>query len=179
MPAAYPSLADLDYCSYIDAEGQLPHQFEGQIGVYAIFAEAKTVAYIGYSRDVSLSLRQHLVRQPQSCFWVKVYTVDKPDRTLLDSIKAFWIDENGSVPTGNGPAKVGWEQPIDVKSRMLPQESAQYTDPQLDEIKHQSVLKNAARRIETEILAVLTQRGVAEQLRFNPKLKDNGLLDLK
>jgi hypothetical protein len=179
MQAAYPSLADFDYHPYIDAEGQLPHQFEGQIGVYAIYAEDKTVAYIGYSRDVSLSLRQHLVRQPQSCFWVKVCTVEKPDRTLLENIKAFWIDENGSVPLGNSELKFGWEQPIDVKSQMLPEESAQYTDPQLDEQKHQSVLKNAARRIEKGILEALSRRGVQEQLRFNPKLKDNGLLDLK
>jgi hypothetical protein len=105
--------------------------------------------------------------------------VSKPDRTLLESVKAFWIEGNGSLPPGNGPLKTQWEQPIDVKSQMLPEESAQYIDPQLDEPKHQSVLKNAARRIETEILATLSQRGVTEQLRFNPKLKENGLLDLK
>jgi hypothetical protein len=179
MQASYPSLADFDYYPYIDADGQLPHQFEGQIGIYAVFNEAKAVTYIGYSRDVSLSLRQHLVRQPQHCFWVKVHTVSKPDRTLLESVKAFWIEGNGSIPPGNGPLKTQWEQPIDVKSQMLPEESAQYIDPQLDEPKHQSVLKNAARRIEAEILATLSQRGVTEQLRFNPKLKENGLLDLK
>lgn len=179
MPAAHPSLADFDDYPYIDPEGQLPHQFEGQIGVYAVYSEDKAVAYIGYSRDVSLSLRQHLVRQPQHCFWVKVCTVEKPDRALLENIKAFWISENGSVPLGNGELKSGWEQPIDVKSLMLPEESAQYIDPQLDEQKHQSILKNAARRIEKEILEALSQRGVQEQLRFNPKLKENGLLDLK
>lgn len=179
MTAAYPALADLDFHPYIDAEGQLPHQFEGQIGVYAVYAQDKTVAYIGYSRDVSLSLRQHIVRQPQHCYWVKVYAVQKPDRALLETIKAAWVIENGSIPAGNHDSKSVWEQPIDVKSQMLPEESAQYTDPQLDEQKHQSVLKNAARRIEKEILALLSQRGVQESLRFNPKLKDNGLLDLK
>ena len=174
-----PSLTKLEDYPYIDAAGQLPHQFEGQIGVYAIFSEAKAVDYIGFSRDVSLSLGQHLVRQPQSCYWVKVHTVEKPDRALLESIKAFWIEQNGALPPGNGAAQASWEQPINVKSRMLSEELAQYEDPQLDEQKHQSVLKNAARRIEKEILAVLTARGVTEQLRFNPKLKENGLLDLK
>lgn len=177
--AAYPSLTDFDYCPYIDANGQLPHQFEGQIGIYAIFTEDKTVAYIGYSRDVSLSLRQHLVRQPPQCYWVKVYTVSKPDRALLESVKAAWIEQNGSVPPGNDDLKAVWEQPIDVKAQMLPEETTQYIDPQLDEPKHQSVLKNAARRIEAEVLKVLAERGVTEQLRFNPKLKENGLLDLK
>jgi hypothetical protein len=179
MSSEYPSLADFDDYPYIDAEGQLPHLFEGKIGVYAIYSEDRDVVYIGYSRDVLLSLRQHLVRQPQFCFWVRVCTVEKPNRTLLETIKAFWISENGSVPVGNSALTSAWEQPIDVKSQMLPEESAQYTDPQLDEQKRQSVLKNAARRIEKEILEVLTQRGVQEQLRFNPKLKDNGLLDLK
>ncbi len=176
---AAPSLTDLEDYPYIDAAGQLPHQFEGQIGVYAILTAAKAVDYIGYSRDVSLSLRQHLVRQPQSCFGVKVHTVEKPDRALLEGVKAVWIEQNGSVPPGNGPAQAIWEQPIQVKSRMLPEELVQYEDPQLDEQKHQSVLKNAARRIEKEILSILSERGVTEQLRFNPKLKENGLLDLK
>jgi hypothetical protein len=175
----YPSLTTLESLPYIDGEGQLPHQFEGCIGVYAIYSATQELAYIGYSRDVSLSLKQHMVRQPQHCFWVKVTTVDKPNRTLLETIKAAWIAENGRVPPGNGETAPRWEQPIDVKAQMLPEESAQYIDPQLDERQHLKVLKQAARRIEENILKILTERGVKEALRFNPKLKENGLLDLK
>jgi hypothetical protein len=174
-----PSLTELADLPYIDAEGQLPSQFEGQIGVYAIYSSDKILAYIGYSRDVSLSLKQHIVRQPQQCFWVKVTTVERPNRTLLETIKTAWIDENGTMPMGNGEAVALWEQPIDVKSQMLPEELAQYTDPQLDDQQHQRILKQAARRIEQHILALLAERGVQEALRFNPKLKDSGLLDLK
>jgi hypothetical protein len=36
-----------------------------------------------------------------------------------------------------------------------------------------------ARRVEEEILAVLRERGINTQVRFNPKLKEGGLLDLK
>jgi hypothetical protein len=175
----FPSLTALAALPYIDAEGQLPRGFEGQIGVYAIYASETELAYIGYSRDVSLSLKQHLVRQPQACIWVKVCTVTRPNRTLLEDIKAAWIEENGQVPAGNGDGRSQWEQPIAVQSQMLPTESAQYTDPQLDDQQHQALLKQAARRIEQEILAVLAARGVQEPLRFNPKLKENGLLDLK
>ena len=32
-----PSLASLEYIPYIDADGQLPAQFQGKVGVYAIF----------------------------------------------------------------------------------------------------------------------------------------------
>lgn len=174
-----PSLTELSDLPYIDAEGQLPSQFEGQIGVYAIYNSDKILAYIGYSRDVSLSLKQHIVRQPQQCFWVKVTTVERPNRTLLETIKTAWIDENGITPVGNGEAATFWEQPIDVKSQMLPEELAQYTDPQLDDLQHQRILKQSARRIEQHILDLLAERGVQEALRFNPKLKDSGLLDLK
>jgi hypothetical protein len=178
-PSEYPSLPELAAFPYIDSEGQLPSQFEGQIGVYAIYNQQQALAYIGYSRDVSLSLKQHIVRQPQQCYSIKVTTVERPNRTLLETIKAAWIEENQAVPVGNGDATELWEQPIDVKSKMLPEELAQYSDPQLDDQQHLKILKQAARRIEQDILTLLTERGVKEALRFNPKLKDSGLLDLK
>ena len=178
-PSEYPALSELAAFPYIDPEGQLPAQFEGQIGVYAIYDQAQFLAYIGYSRDVSLSLKQHIVRQPQQCYSIKVTTVERPNRTLLETIKANWIEENQAVPVGNGDATELWEQPIDVKGKMLPEELAQYNDPQLDDQQHLKILKQAARRIEQDILTLLTERGVKEALRFNPKLKDSGLLDLK
>lgn len=48
-----------------------------------------------------------------------------------------------------------------------------------DELSQIKLLKNAARRVEGEILAELESRGVKMQMRFNPKLKEKGLLDLK
>jgi hypothetical protein len=178
-PSECPALTQLADFSYIDGDGQLPAQFEGQIGVYAIYNQEQVLAYIGYSRDVSLSLKQHIVRQPQQCYSIKVTTVERPNRTLLESIKAAWIEENQAIPIGNGDAADLWEQPVDVKSKMLPEELAQYNDPQLDDQQHLKILKQAARRIEQDILTLLTERGVKEALRFNPKLKDSGLLDLK
>jgi hypothetical protein len=177
-PSEYPSLSELAAFPYIDSAGQLPSQFEGQIGVYAIYNREQVLAYIGYSRDVSLSLKQHIVRQPQACYSIKVTTVERPNRTLLETIKAAWIEENQAIPVGNSSA-TEWEQPIDVKGKMLPEELAQYNDPQLDDQQHLKILKQAARRIEQDILTLLTARGVMEALRFNPKLKDSGLLDLK
>ncbi|MER3477484.1 MAG: endonuclease, partial [Leptolyngbya sp. ERB_1_2] len=40
-------------------------------------------------------------------------------------------------------------------------------------------LKNIARRVESEIMAQLKARNVQTEMRFNPKLKEEGLLDLK
>lgn len=61
---------------------------------------------------------------------------------------------------------------------MTPEEQSNYANA-LDELTQMKLLKNVARRVEAEILAVLEQRGLRMQIRFNPKLKETGLLDLK
>lgn len=173
------SLASLEYIPYIDDSGQLPEQFQGKIGVYAIFNQEQVLQFVGYSRDVYLSLKQHLVRQPQHCYWVKVQTIERPSRTVLENIEKAWIAENGSVPLGNGDDKEKWSQPINAKALMTPEEQANYEKPVNDEMAQIKIIKNVARRVEAEILAVLEARGVQTQIRFNPKLKEEGLLDLK
>jgi hypothetical protein len=174
-----PSLTSLDYIPYIDDNGQVPEQFQGKIGVYAIFDEEKALQFVGYSRDVYLSLKQHLVRQPQNCYWVKIQTIERPNRTVLENIEKAWIAENGSIPLGNGDNKEKWTQPIDAKAVMTAEEQANYENPVNDEMAKIKIIKNVARRVEAEILAVLEARGLQTQMRFNPKLKEEGLLDLK
>ncbi|MEO8892635.1 MAG: GIY-YIG nuclease family protein, partial [Coleofasciculaceae cyanobacterium] len=81
------SLADLDYIPYLDDTGNLPEELQGKIGIYAIFDQDKTLQIVNYSRDIYLSLKQHLVRQPQSCYWLKAETIERPNRTLLETIR--------------------------------------------------------------------------------------------
>ena len=69
--------------------------------------------------------------------------------------------------------------PIDTKTVMTAQETANYEGIIADEIAKDKLLKNVARRVENEILSLLKARGVTEEIRFNPKLKTSGLLDLK
>jgi hypothetical protein len=177
MTIAAPTLISLEYISYLDDQGQIPNQFEGKVGVYAIFDRVKALQYIGYSRDVYLSLKQHLVRQPQHCDWLKVQTIDRPSRTILEEIRDAWIAENGSQPAGNSVDQVLWNQPIDAKAQMTAEEQAAYAAG--DEMIQTKLLKQAARRVEEQVLAALLVRGVQMQIRFNPKLKEAGLLDLK
>lgn len=172
-----PSLATLEYLPYIDDNGQVPEQLQGKIGVFAIFDQQKVLQFINYSRDISLSLKQHLVRKPHSCYWVKVKAIDKPNRTLLEDIRNSWIEENGEVPSGNGSDEAKWNQPIDAKPAMTAEEQAQYTNS--DELMRAKLLKTVARRVEEQIFDQLKSRGVQMELRFNPKLKETGLLDLK
>ena len=175
-----PSLSNLEYIPYIDDNGQLPEALQGKIGVYAICDRQKALQLIGYSRDIYLSLKQHLVRQPENCHWVKVQTIQRPSRTLLESIRDAWIEENSTVPPGNGEDEAKWDQPIDVKSAMTDEEQASYSSlASLDELAQAKLLKKVARRVEETILDQLKSRGVQMEIRFNPKLKESGLLDLK
>ncbi|MBD2665031.1 hypothetical protein B6N60_03028 [Richelia sinica FACHB-800] len=174
-----PSLNSLEYINYINEQGELPEQFMEKIGVYAIFDQNQTLQFVGYSRDVYLSLKQHLTRQPQLCYGVKVQTIDRPNRTLLEGIENAWIVENGSLPLGNGENKHLWINPIDVKLLMTHEEQRNYENPSNDELTQIQILKNVARRIEAETLSVLETRGLKTPIRFNPKLKEQGLLDLK
>ncbi|HLO85326.1 MAG TPA: GIY-YIG nuclease family protein [Nostocaceae cyanobacterium] len=172
-----PTLAGLEYFAYIDENGEVQSQWQGKIGVYGIFDQDKVLQFVGYSRDVYLSLKQHLVRQPDKCYWVKVQTIDKPSRTVLENIENAWIAENGITPVGNGEEKVKWTQAIDTKLMMTAEERDNYEKS--DDLGKGKVFKNVARRVEGEILAVLTGRGLKTEIRFNPKLKEEGLLDLK
>ncbi|MEB3280908.1 MAG: GIY-YIG nuclease family protein [Lyngbya sp.] len=175
--AEIPTLASLDSISYINEQGQLPESLQGKIGVYAIFDAEEVLQYVGYSRDIYLSLRQHLVRQPQSCYWIKVQTIDRPSRTILEEIRQAWIAENGSIPRGNAEQAEQWNQPINVKPLMTEEENT--THENLDGIDQEKHLRQVARRIESQILELLKERGLQEEIRFNPKLKTSGLLDLK
>jgi hypothetical protein len=49
----------------------------------------------------------------------------------------------------------------------------------LDGVAQIKLLKQVARRVEETILVKLQERGVQTEIRFNPKLKEQGLLDLK
>ncbi|MGB3266212.1 MAG: GIY-YIG nuclease family protein [Microcoleus sp.] len=172
-------LASLEFIPYIDSEGKLPDFVQGKIGVYAIFDRDKMLQFVGYSRDTYLSLKQHLVRQTEYCYWVKVQIIDRPNRTILENIRSSWIAENGAQPEGNGADAAKWNDPIDTKTVMTAQEVANYEGIVADELAKDKLLKNVARRVENEILSLLKARGVTEEIRFNPKLKTSGLLDLK
>jgi hypothetical protein len=172
-----PSLASLEFLAYINDTGELPVELQGSIGIYAIFDRERVLQFVGYSRDIYLSLKQHLVRQPDACYWLKATTIDKPNRTFLEGVQAAWIAENGSVPIGNGAESKTWLDPIDTNHAMTDLERASFED--LDGVTQTKLLKQVARRVEETILTKLRERGVQTEIRFNPKLKEQGLLDLK
>ncbi len=177
MSPSLPTLATLPRHPYIDAAGKVAPDLQGRIGVYAIFNADGEVQYIGYSRDVRLSLQQHLVRCPHSCMSYAVVSIERPDRPWLQAVQDQWIAEVGAIPVGNGQEKARWEQAIDVRPLMTPDEveTLANAEPQ----QQPKILKQIARRVEAEILSQLRQRSLQEPLVFNPKLKESGRLDLK
>ena len=62
-----PNLQDLSFIAYLTADGNLDETWQGKIGVYAIFDQEKNLQWVAYSRDIYVSLKQNLVRKPQSC----------------------------------------------------------------------------------------------------------------
>lgn len=172
-----PLLQNLDYLPYLDGTGNLPEQLLGKIGIYAIFDQNKTLQLVNYSRDIYLSLKQHIVRQPQLCYWLKVETIDRPNRTQLETIRNAWITENGVAPPGNDTDEAIWNDPIDAKLSMTDEEHLSYEKG--DELMQIKLLKQVARRVEAQVLENLKLRCVQTEIRFNPKLKESGLLDLK
>ncbi|NCJ08521.1 GIY-YIG nuclease family protein [Synechococcales cyanobacterium C] len=171
-------LAELTLIPYVDTSGRLPQQFAGKIGAYAIFAADQTLQYVGYSRDIYVSLRQHLVRQPQQCHGLKVQLIERPSRTLLETICQDWLKEPDVPPPGNTSAQTLWEEPLSIQAAMTDAEQASFDNPHLDDLGRIKVLKQVGRRLEAEILAVLAARGVQETIRFNPKLKEKGVLEV-
>jgi hypothetical protein len=179
MTSASPiiTLQELPYLPYIDASGYLPPELRGKIGVYAIFDLEKVLQFVGYSRDVYVSLENHLIRQPQSCYWLKLHLISRPSRSILEDLRQAWIEENGFTPSGNADREKDWTEAIDVKPSMTEQDRAIYST--LTETEQIKFLKNLSRQAEDQLLKALKTRGVVMEIRFNPKLKEQGLLDLK
>jgi hypothetical protein len=170
-------LKDLEYIPYIDINGAINTELQGKIGIYAIFNHEKVLEYIGYSRNLFMSLKQHLVRQPDKCYWFKFYLVKGPSRSVLEEIRTNWLAENKDLPKGNAEEEVLWTQPIDAKLTMTQEDRAEYE--QNEELGKIKLLKKVARRLEEKIKDKLESRQVKMEIRFNPKLKEEGLLDLK
>lgn len=171
------NLAALEYFSYLNEAGEIEEKWEKQVGVYAIFDRNRILQYVGYSRDLYASLKQHLVRKPEQCYWLKAQTIQRPSRTILEAIAQAWIDQNGTTPAGNSSESAAWIQPIDAKTTMSASQKQEYN--QTDEIGQIKLLKAVARRLEAQIKQQLQSRGFTSEIRFNPKLKEQGLLDLK
>lgn len=177
MPETLPALNTLDFIPYLTDSGSLAEGLERKIGIYAIFDAEKQLQYVGYSRNVGLSLRQHLVRQPRRCVWLKVSVCDRPNRKLLEETRTAWLDQTRHSEAAALSEEANWTDPIDVRAAMTDDERQMLATA--DEATQRTLLKTVARRVEATLLKTLEDRGVSLALRFDPKLKEEGKLNLK
>ena len=140
------SLNTIEYLPYLNEEGTITETLQKKIGVYGIFDENKGLKFVGYSRDIYASLKQHLIRQPDQCHWLKVEIINRPSRTILEVIKDNWIDEQGDISLKNKDYQALWTQPIDAKSTMTEEEQESYKNS--DELTQIKLLKKVSRRVQ-------------------------------
>jgi hypothetical protein len=71
-------------------------------GVYAVLNGDRQTQYIGYSRNVALSLRSHLTQMgAEICTWVTVQAFKFPKRDEMEKLRDEWIAALPSPPPGN------------------------------------------------------------------------------
>ncbi|TFJ81424.1 hypothetical protein NSK_007385 [Nannochloropsis salina CCMP1776] len=178
-----PPLDSLPYVPYLDETGKINDcgaDAKVKASVYALYDESETVRYIGVSRSVAQSLRLHLARMPEQTYGFRVYHISKPTRVLLEITRDTWVDQLGYQPQGNdnGPNQQLWESALDVKPLMNEADHAALETARIKQRSEENAMKKVTRRFEEAKISVLNARGVTESLRFDPKLKGKGLLDL-
>ncbi|KAJ8902203.1 hypothetical protein NDN08_006611 [Rhodosorus marinus] len=204
-----PALANLKLFEYIDESGIIPYPEEelGKVGVYAVYDQDKTPVYLGKSRDVGNSLRMHLARMPDHCYFFKVrypfapadctrcefslrpkpdfepkqvYNFARPSRTLFDDMINAWTEELGSSPPGNADPELKrrWENAIDIRDYEFTDEEAKELEA-VNPGSEARIYKKICRRIQKDVEAKLADRKLTERMSFDPKLKDKGLLDIQ
>ena len=84
--------------------------------------------------------------------------------------------ENDQVPPETARKRLLGIRRIDAKAQMTAAEQAAYANS--DDLGRIKTLKQVARRVEAEVTSTLEARGFATAVRFDPKQKEKGLLEL-
>ncbi len=78
-------------------------------GVYAVLGGDRQTQYIGYSRNVVLSLKSHLAQWgPAVCAFIKVKPFKFPKREDMEQLRDEWIAALPEVPSGNQDQSGAW-----------------------------------------------------------------------
>jgi hypothetical protein len=103
-------------------------------GVYAVLDGDHQTQYIGYSRNVTLSLKSHLAQHGvQTCAFVKVQPFKFPKREEMEQLRDAWIAELPQPPSGNADTSGTWAGTVkDAASQtMSPAEREAYEEKKL------------------------------------------------
>lgn len=103
-------------------------------GVYAVLDRGHVYQYIGYSRDVSRSLKGHITQNgTQVCAFIRLKTFKFPKRQAMEALRDEWIAELDYNPTGNTGEQGTWASTIGeaAKATMTDSERNAYAEKKL------------------------------------------------
>jgi hypothetical protein len=82
-------------------------------GVYTVLNSSQQAQYIGYSRNVGLSLRSHLTAHgAEVCALVRVQIFKFPKREEMEQLRDRWIADLPSPPPGNNDGSTDWASTV-------------------------------------------------------------------
>lgn len=103
-------------------------------GVYAVLDDQQQTQYIGYSRNVLISLKGHVSQLgPQICAFVRVQSFKFPKREEMEKLKNLWLSDLDYLPPGNSDQSGMWAGTVREASTaaMSAQERQIYEDKKL------------------------------------------------
>jgi predicted GIY-YIG superfamily endonuclease len=129
-----PSL-EINSESAVDLEAWCAETAEAKVaGVYAVLDRDRQTQYIGYSRNVALSLKSHLTQHgAQTCAFVKVQPFKFPKREEMEQLRDAWIAELPQTPSGNADTSGTWAGTVKdaATQTMSPAEREAYEEKKL------------------------------------------------
>jgi hypothetical protein len=104
------------------------------VGVYAVLGRDRRTHYVGYSRNVALSLKGHTAQLgDDTCAFVQVQIFKVPKREAMEQQRDAWIAQLGYVPSGNAEASELWASTVGEAAiaAMSPVERQAYEEKKL------------------------------------------------
>ncbi|MEB3335910.1 MAG: GIY-YIG nuclease family protein [Leptolyngbyaceae bacterium] len=97
------------------------------VGVYAVLDCDRRTQYIGYSRNVLLSLNGHATQVGESvCAFARIQTVKFPKRETMEQLRDQWLAELDTVPPGNAESSELWAGTIGEAAKAVMSEAERH-----------------------------------------------------
>jgi hypothetical protein len=127
-------------------------------GVYAVLDGMHQTQYVGYSRNVSTSLKGHLAEHGSDiCTFVRVQVFKFPKREEMESLRDAWIAGLAAVPPGNTGEGGVWATTVGeiAKAAMSESELVAYEEKKL---KLRRAMADSALSRELDAAAITDQQ---------------------
>jgi len=161
--AGLPRLADLELLPVVNVQGYInPEMPEGtQATVFAVYDQAKTLQYIGFSKNLRASLLTVFSRRPDKSHLYRALHLPQLDQDEMLSVRSSWYDQSGGPPPGN----------------RLPAERAAWQEAATPFTISDSGKAAAAAELAKSMIVKIKSRGCKEEFLINQDLLQEGKVD--